>query len=72
LYANRKQMSYVYIIDIIVDIQPTDVLVSIGDTTQFSCNFTGEQRVRREKVTWLKGIILGEKKRKFIYIFNRW
>ena len=31
-------------------------LVSIGDTTQFSCNFTGEHRVRREKVTWLKGI----------------
>jgi len=43
--------------DIIIDIQPVDVLVSIGDTTQFSCNFTGEHRVRREKVTWLKGII---------------
>ncbi|CAF1130970.1 unnamed protein product [Rotaria sordida] len=40
--------------DIIVDIQPIDVLVSIGDKTKFSCNFTGEQRVRREKVTWLK------------------
>ncbi|CAF1147935.1 unnamed protein product [Adineta steineri] len=40
--------------DIIVDIQPTDVLLSLGDSTQFSCNFTGEYRVRREKVTWLK------------------
>ncbi|CAF2517725.1 unnamed protein product [Rotaria sp. Silwood2] len=40
--------------DIIVDIQPIDVLVSIGDKTKFSCNFTGEYRVRREKVTWLK------------------
>lgn len=43
-----------HIEDIIVDIQPIDVLVSIGETTQFSCNFTGEHRVRREKVTWLK------------------
>ena len=43
------------ILDIIVDIQPSDVLVSVGDKTQFSCNFTGQHRVRREKVTWLKG-----------------
>ncbi|UJR30313.1 hypothetical protein I4U23_017850 [Adineta vaga] len=40
--------------DIIVDIQPTDVLVSLGDSTQFSCQFTGEHRVQREQVTWLK------------------
>jgi len=40
--------------DITVNIQPSDVLVSVGDTTEFSCNFTGQHRVRREKVTWLK------------------
>ncbi len=37
-----------------MNIQPSDVLVSIGDKTEFSCNFTGQHRVRREKVTWLK------------------
>ncbi len=57
IVRQQKTTDYIYIIDILVDIQPIDVLVSIGDTTQFSCNFTGEQRVRREKVTWLKGII---------------
>jgi hypothetical protein len=57
LYLTRERTSiYLYFIDIIVDIQPIDVLVSIGDTTQFSCNFTGEHRVRREKITWLKGV----------------
>jgi len=40
--------------DIIVNIQPSDVLVSVGDQTEFSCNFTGQHRVRREKVTWFK------------------
>jgi hypothetical protein len=53
----NKRVYDVYFIDIIVDIQPIDVYVSIGDTTKFSCNFTGEHRVRREKVTWFKGII---------------
>lgn len=42
-------------LDVIVNIQPSDVLVSVGDKTQFTCNFTGQHRVRREKVTWLKG-----------------
>ncbi|CAF4442845.1 unnamed protein product, partial [Adineta steineri] len=41
--------------DIIVNIQPSDVLVSVGDKTEFYCNFTGQYRVRRDKVTWLKG-----------------
>ncbi|CAF1238161.1 unnamed protein product [Adineta steineri] len=40
--------------DIIVNIQPSDVLVSVGDKTEFYCNFTGQYRVRRDKVTWLK------------------
>jgi hypothetical protein len=43
------------LLDIIVNIQPNDVLVSLGDKTEFSCNFTGQYRVRRDKVTWLKG-----------------
>lgn len=43
------------LLDIIVQIQPSDVLVSLGDTTEFSCNFTGQHRVRREQVTWFKG-----------------
>jgi hypothetical protein len=51
----QEKTNDVYFIDILVDIQPIDVYVSIGDKTQFSCNFTGEHRVRREKVTWLKG-----------------
>lgn len=38
-----------------MQIQPSDVLVSLGDTTEFSCNFTGQHRVRREQVTWFKG-----------------
>ncbi len=46
-----------FLLDIIVQIQPSDVLVSLGDRTEFSCNFTGQHRVRREKVTWLKGNI---------------
>ncbi|CAF1593129.1 unnamed protein product [Adineta ricciae] len=40
--------------DVTVHIQPSDVLVSVGDKTEFSCNFTGQYRVRRNKVTWLK------------------
>ncbi|CAF1049979.1 unnamed protein product [Rotaria sordida] len=40
--------------DIIISIQPSDVLLSIGDKTEFSCNFTGQHRVRRDKITWLK------------------
>lgn len=47
-------MNYI-LLDIVVNIQPSDVLVSIGDKTEFSCNFTGQYRVRRDKVTWLKG-----------------
>ncbi len=51
-------MRYIFFsLDIIVQIQPSDVLVSLGDQTEFSCNFTGQHRVRREKVTWLKGNI---------------
>ena len=53
----QEKTNDVYFIDITVDIQPIDVYVSIGDKTEFSCNFTGEHRVRREKVTWLKGNI---------------
>lgn len=41
--------------DVVVDIQLSDVFVSLGDTTEISCNFTGQYRVRRNKVTWLKG-----------------
>ncbi|CAF3854204.1 unnamed protein product [Rotaria sp. Silwood2] len=40
--------------DIIISIQPSDVLISIGDKTEFSCNFTGQHRIRRDKITWLK------------------
>ncbi|CAF0872473.1 unnamed protein product, partial [Didymodactylos carnosus] len=40
--------------DITVNIQPSDVIVEAGQSTQFSCNFTGKKRVRRETVTWLK------------------
>jgi hypothetical protein len=51
----KRKISRFFFLDIIVQIQPSDVLVSLGDETEFSCNFTGQHRVRREKVTWLKG-----------------
>ncbi|CAF3924900.1 unnamed protein product [Rotaria magnacalcarata] len=40
--------------DVIVRIQPSDALVSVGDKTEFSCNFTGKHRILRDKITWLK------------------
>ncbi len=58
----KKNFSF-FFLDIIVQIQPSDVLVSLGDETEFSCNFTGQHRVRREKVTWLKGNLSTKKKK---------
>jgi len=56
-----------------------DILVSIGETAQFSCNFTGEHRVHQEKVTWLKGNCFSMRKKKkrtytfvFCALFPRW
>ena len=46
-----------HLLDILVDIHPTNAYVSIGDPAEFSCNFTGQHRVRSENVTWLKGQI---------------
>ena len=42
-------------LDIVVHIQSTDLLISVGERAKFTCNFTGEHRVRQEDIAWLKG-----------------
>lgn len=56
LNSDKRQINEIFL-DIIVSIQPNDAFVSVGDQTEFSCNFTGQHRVKREKITWLKGNI---------------
>jgi hypothetical protein len=43
------------LLDIVVHIQSTDLLISVGERAKFTCNFTGEHRVRQEDIAWLKG-----------------
>ena len=59
-------------LDVLVDIQPSDVLVSVGDRTQFSCNFTGQHRVRREQITWLKGKVRPSLAEVVLHLPRRW
>ena len=45
------------LLDILIDIQPMNIHVTQGDPAQFSCSFSGEHRVQREDIVWLKGIV---------------
>ena len=45
-------------VDLLIDIQPLNIHVTQGDPAQFSCSFSGEHRVQREGVVWLKGIVV--------------
>jgi hypothetical protein len=44
-----------FTLDIRIDIQPMIVRAFLGDATQLSCHFTGEYRVQRDQLSWLKG-----------------
>lgn len=48
-----------------VNIEPIDASVLVGDKIKFSCNFSGKHRVLKDSIVWLKGRIKYKTKEKY-------